>query len=220
MEARGRYTHPPTRKATSPKTTSAGHSSDSRPPGHRRLTTSSCSIKVYSFSSSTDLPSILHGKLLEHIVHDHLSPHIEENCLPNTINGFHLHFSTQDILFRLKEGMRKLTNRREYSILALKIQASSDDITNQAILQGHVTCINCAHLRNYVGAWACSFAQTSSRQYLRGPRMAQSSHHFSSTPPRSRPTASTEASIVQRTRWPSNSNIRDKEMPPGAWLRL
>ncbi|KAM7294210.1 hypothetical protein ISCGN_023729 [Ixodes scapularis] len=84
------------------------------------------------------------GKLFEHMVHNRLSPHIEDkDYFPDTMYGFRPHLSTQDILLQLKEEvLDSLNNHSKRSILTLDIKGAFDNISHQAILQG-VASTNC-----------------------------------------------------------------------------
>ncbi|KAM7313515.1 hypothetical protein ISCGN_003377 [Ixodes scapularis] len=84
------------------------------------------------------------GKLFEHMVHNRLSPHIEDkDYFPDTMYGFRPHLSTHDILLQLKkEVLDSLNNHSKRSILTLDIKGAFDNISHQAILQG-VASTNC-----------------------------------------------------------------------------
>ncbi|KAG0443571.1 hypothetical protein HPB47_014769 [Ixodes persulcatus] len=84
------------------------------------------------------------GKLFEHMVHNWLSPYIEDKgYFPYTMYGFLPHLSTQDILPQLKEEvLDSLNNHSKRSILTLDFKGAFDNISHQAILQG-VASTNC-----------------------------------------------------------------------------
>ncbi|XP_040078313.3 LOW QUALITY PROTEIN: uncharacterized protein LOC120850040, partial [Ixodes scapularis] len=76
------------------------------------------------------------GKLFEHMVHNRLSPYLEENeFLPNTMFGFRPLLSTQDILLQLKEDViDNLSTQHKSAILALDIKGAFDNISHSAVL--------------------------------------------------------------------------------------
>ncbi|KAG0443798.1 hypothetical protein HPB47_014514 [Ixodes persulcatus] len=71
------------------------------------------------------------GKLFEHMVHNWLSPHIEDKgYFPDTMYGFRPHVSTQDILLQLKEEvLDSLNNHSKWSILTLDFTGAFDNIS-------------------------------------------------------------------------------------------
>lgn len=76
------------------------------------------------------------GKLFEHMVHNRLSPYLEENeFLPNTMFGFRPLLSTQDILLQLKEDViDNLSTQHKSAILALDVKGAFDNISHSAVL--------------------------------------------------------------------------------------
>lgn len=78
------------------------------------------------------------GKLYEHMVHDRLSPYLEDNeHLSNTMCGFRPSLSTQNILLQMKEViLGNLGSQHKSAILTLHVKGTFDNVTHQAILQG------------------------------------------------------------------------------------
>lgn len=76
------------------------------------------------------------GKLLEHMLHDQLTPYLEDNRhLPNTMFGFRQHLSTQDVLLLLKEDLLDyLYHRCKSSILTIDVKGAFDNVSHEAIL--------------------------------------------------------------------------------------
>ncbi|KAG0432999.1 hypothetical protein HPB47_020326 [Ixodes persulcatus] len=140
------------------------------------------------------------GKLFEHMVHNRLSPHIEEKgYFPDTMYGFRPHLSTQDILLQLKEEvLDSLNNHSKRSILTLDIKGAFDNISHQAILQG-VASTNCGERTyKYFASFLTNHTDTVGIGHLRSDKFT--------TLPKGTP----QGSVVS----PLLFNIAMKDLPP------
>lgn len=140
------------------------------------------------------------GKLLEHMVHNRLVPHIEENCyFPDTMYGFRPHLSTQDILLQIKEELLdNLSNHSKQSLLAIDIKGAFDNVTHEAICRG-LASTNCGkHMYEYVVSFLTARTATVGIGHLR-------SDTFLTTPK-----GTPQGSVIS----PLLFNIAMKDLPP------
>lgn len=77
------------------------------------------------------------GKLFEHMVHDRLTSHLEDNGhYPDTMFGFRQLLSTQDILLLLKEELiDHMSKNCKSSILTIDVKSAFDNVSHEAILR-------------------------------------------------------------------------------------
>lgn len=86
------------------------------------------------------------GKIYEHLVHQRLSTHLEEqNLYPLTMFGFRQHLSTQDVLIQIKEQvLDHLSRDTPKALLTLDVKGAFDNVTHQAILE-NLNQTKCGH---------------------------------------------------------------------------
>lgn len=140
------------------------------------------------------------GKVFEHLVHNRLLSHIEENdYFPDTMYGFRPHLSTQDVLLQLKEDIiDNLSNQNKKSILALDVKGAFDNISHDALYAG-LASTNCGERTyNYVSSFLTDRTATIGIGYLRSPTF--------STIPKGTP----QGSVIS----PLLFNIAMKDLPP------